>query len=62
MTAARGMTTRAMATAMVTVEATMWVMVMVTRLAGVKESKGECDKSDGDDDEGGGQRRGRQVL
>jgi len=43
---------------MATVPATMWVMVMVTRLAGDEEGKGEGDKGDGDGDEGGGQRRG----
>ena len=35
-----------------------WVMVMVTRLAGDKEGKGEGGKGDGNGDEGGGRRRG----
>jgi len=48
------MATRAMAT----VTARMWVMVMVTRLAGDEEGKGEGGKGDGDGDEGGRQRRG----
>ncbi len=43
-------TTRAMR--MVT--ATTWVMVMVTRLAGDKEGKGEGGEGNGDGDEGGG--------
>jgi len=41
--------TRAMAMVM----APMWVMVMVTRLAGNQEGKGEGGKGDGDGDEGG---------
>ncbi len=40
---------------MATAKATTWVMVMVTRLAGDKESKGKGGKGDGDDDEGGAQ-------
>ena len=48
------MATRAMG--MVT--ATMWLMAMVTRLAGDKEGKGEGGKGDGNGDEGGGQQRG----
>ena len=40
--------------AMATVTATMWVMAMVTRLAGNEEGKGEGGKGDGDVDEGGG--------
>ncbi len=47
---------------MVTAKATMWVMVMVTRLAGDEEGKGKGGKGNDDDDEGGGRRRGRQVL
>ena len=43
---------------MATVPATMWVMVMVTRLAGDEEGKGEGGKGDGDSDESGGQQRG----
>jgi hypothetical protein len=54
---------RAMATAMATVKATTWVMVMVTRLAGDEEGKGKGGKGDGDDDEGGAQatKRARAV-
>ncbi len=44
--------------AMATVEATTWVMVMVARLAGNKEGKGDGGKGGGDYNEGGGQRRG----
>ena len=40
---------------MATVMGTTWVMVMVTRLAGNKEGKGEGGKGDGNGDEGGGQ-------
>ncbi len=49
------MATRVMMTAMVTAKAMMWVMVMVTRLAGDEEGKGEGKggKGNGDDDEGG---------
>ncbi len=50
----RLMATRVMAT----VTATMWVMAMVTRLAGDEEGKGEGGKGDGDGDEGGGRQRG----
>ena len=39
---------------MATVMATMWLMAMVTRLAGDKEGKGKGGKGDGDGDEGGG--------
>ena len=39
---------------MAMVMATMWVTVMVTRLAGDEEGKGESGKGDGDGDEGGG--------
>ncbi len=35
---------------MVMAKATTWVMVMVTRLAGNKEGKGEGSKGDADDD------------
>jgi hypothetical protein len=38
---------------MVMAKATMWVMVMVTRLAGGKEGKGKDGKGNGDDNEGG---------
>ena len=48
------MATRLMATATVKT----WVMVMVTRLAGDEEGKGEGGKGDGGGDEGGGRRRG----
>ncbi len=44
---------REMVTAMATAKATTWVMVMVTRLTGDEECKGEGGKGDGDDDEGG---------
>ncbi len=37
---------RAMVTVMATVKATRWVMVMVTRLAGNEEGKGEGGKGD----------------
>ena len=40
----RATATRAMVTAMATAKATTWVMVMVTRLAGNKEGKGEDGK------------------
>jgi len=40
--------------AMATVTATMWVMVMVIRLAGNKEGKCEGGKGEGDGDEGAG--------
>jgi hypothetical protein len=46
----RLMTTRAMVKA----TATVWVMVMVTRLAGNEEGMGEGGKGDGDGDEGSG--------
>ena len=36
------------------VTAKMWVMAMVTRLAGDKEGKGKGGKGDGDGDDGGG--------
>ncbi len=49
----QAMGTRAMVTAMATVKATTWLMVMVTRLAGNKEGKGKGGKGDGDDNEGG---------
>jgi hypothetical protein len=49
----RATETRAMATVMVTVKATTWVMVMVRRLAGNKEGKGKGSKGNGDDNEGG---------
>ena len=50
---------RLMATrAMVTVTATMWLMVRVMRLAGDEEGKGEGGKGDGDSDEGDGRRTG----
>ncbi len=49
----RATATRAMVTAMVTVKATTWMMVMVTRLAGNKKGKGKGGKGDGDDNEGG---------
>ncbi len=49
------MAMRALATAMVA----MWAMAMTTRLAGNKEGKGKGGKSNGDGDEGGGQRRGQ---
>jgi hypothetical protein len=58
----RAMATRRMGMAMVTAKATMWVTVMVTRLAGDEEGKGKGSKGNGDDDEGDGQRRRRQVL
>ncbi len=41
--------------AMVTVNATTWVIVMVTRLTGDEEGKGKGGKGNGDDDEGGAQ-------
>ncbi len=41
-----------MVTAMATAKATMWVMVMVTRLTGDEEGKGEGGKGNGDDNEG----------
>jgi hypothetical protein len=44
---------KAMVTAMATAKATMWVMVMVTRLTGNKEGKSKGGKGDSDDDEGG---------
>jgi hypothetical protein len=44
--------------AMATTTATTWVMVMMTRLAGDKEGKGEGGKGGGNGDEGGGRRRG----
>ena len=53
---------RAMVTAIATVKAMTWVMVIMTRLAGDEEGKGKGGKGDGDDDEGGGQRRGLQLL
>jgi len=43
---------------MAMVTATMWLMVMVTRLAGDEEGKGEGGKGDGDGDAGGGRRSG----
>ena len=46
--------TRVMSTAM----AMTWVMVMVTRLAGNKEGKGEGGKGDGGGDDGGRRQRG----
>ena len=49
----RATATRAMVTAMATAKGTTWVMVMVTRLAGDEEGKGESGKGDGDDNEGG---------
>jgi len=36
------------------VTATTWLMVMVMRLAGDEEGKGEGGKGDGNSDEGGG--------
>jgi len=48
------MATRVMATATVKT----WVMVMVTRLAGDEEGKGEGGKGDGNGDDGGGRQRG----
>ena len=48
------MATRAMATVM----AVMWLMAMVTRLAGDKEGKDEGGKGDGDGDEGGRRQSG----
>ncbi len=55
--------TRAMVMAMVTAKATTWVILMVTRLAGDKEGKGEGGKGDGDDDEGdtGAMKRARAA-
>jgi hypothetical protein len=44
---------RATVMAIVTANATTWVMVMVTRLAGDKEGKGKGGKGNGDDNEGG---------
>jgi len=44
--------------AMTTVTAMTWLMVMVMRLAGNKEGKGEGSKGNGNGDEGGGQRSG----
>jgi len=44
--------------AMATVTATIWLMVMMTRLAGDEEGNGEGGKGDGDGDEGGEQRSG----
>ena len=52
--------TATMAMAMVT--ATMWVMAMVTRLAGNKEGKGEGGKGVGDGDEGGRQREAMMTA
>ncbi len=49
----QAMGTRAMATVMATAKATTWVMVILRRLAGNKEGRGEGSKGDGDDDEGG---------
>jgi hypothetical protein len=43
---------------MAAVTATAWVMVMVTRLTGNEEGKGEGGKGDSDGEEGGGRRRG----
>ena len=49
----RATATRVMVTAMTTAKGTTWVMVMVTRLAGDEEGKGNCGKGNGDDNEGG---------
>jgi hypothetical protein len=49
----QAMAKRAMVTAMETAKATTWVMVMVTRLTGNEEGKGEGGKGNADDDEGG---------
>ncbi len=46
---------------MVTAKATTWVMVMVTRLAGNKEGKGEGGKGNADDD-GNSDGSGDKVL
>jgi hypothetical protein len=49
----RATAARAMVTVMAMAKATTWVMVMVTRLTGGKEGKGEGRKGNGDDNEGG---------
>ncbi len=46
--------------AMAKVTAATWVMVMVTRLAGNKEGKGEGGKGNGEGDEGGWRATKRQ--
>jgi hypothetical protein len=53
-----------MVTAMAKAKATTWVMMMVTRLAGDEEGKGEGGggKGDGDGNWGGGQQRGQWGL
>jgi hypothetical protein len=53
------MATRAMARAVVMAKAMTWVRMVLTRLAGNKEGKGEGGKADSDDKEGDGQRRGQ---